>query len=224
MTMNTETYDMFAGVINEMANGPLVTSFQGLTESLLRRLSEKGLTLEQCADRKMLNRSVGTLEAHCREYGIRFPDYTPSNMRKHIMFVPSGDYLELTGPEVDAVAAVLDVVTTTRNCVPSCAIPAHAFDDAKDALRAAGYVAKKAKPAKKPKARSSGALLASSGSLSDIQEAVERFYAGTPISLSPVSGSSWRVIRASDEKEIAGVQVLKAGKRFRFEMMGTPNG
>gem|GEM_PF-4668342 len=118
----------------------------------MRRLAEKGLTLAQISDRRMLNRSIGTLEAHCRAFGIRFPDYTPRNMRKHVMFVPTGDYLELTGPEVDAVAAILEIVPTTRKCILSCAIPAHGFDDAKAALRLAGYVAKKGKKPKLSKA------------------------------------------------------------------------
>jgi hypothetical protein len=156
--MNTETFDMFAGVINEMANGPRVSSFHGLTKDLLRRLSEKGLTLEQCASRKMLNRSVGTLQSRCREFGIRFPDYTPANMRKHIKFVPSGDFLELDGPEVEPVAGVLGIVITKArgSGEPRCGIPSWSFDDAKEKLKAAGYVAKKAKPAKKPKVAAHG--------------------------------------------------------------------
>ncbi|KKC39535.1 hypothetical protein WH87_04915 [Devosia epidermidihirudinis] len=154
--MNPQTLDMFAGVVNDIANGPRVGSFQGLTADLLRRLSEKGLTLEQCADRRMLARSRSTLEGRCREFGIRFPDYTPSNMRKHVQFIPTGDYLELTGPEVDAVAGILGIVTMTRDCVPFCSIPAHGFDDAKVALRAAGYEAKKGMAPKKPKAAANG--------------------------------------------------------------------
>lgn len=144
----TQAQTLFGDALRDVAAGPHGSSFQSLTKNLMRRLSEKGLTLEQCADRKMLNRSRSTLESHCREYGIRFPDYTPSNMRKHVMFVPRGDYLELTGPEVDAVAAALEIATTTRDCVPSCAISAHSFDGAKAALKLAGYEAKKGK---KPK-------------------------------------------------------------------------
>lgn len=154
--MSTQTLDMFAGVVKEIAAGPRVSSFQNLTADLLRRLSEKGLTLEQCADRRLLNRSISTLEGHCREYGIRFPDYTPSNMRRHVLFIPRGDFLELTGSEVEAVARVLEIVTTERDGVASCAIPAHAFDDAKVALKAAGYVAKKGKAPKKRKATAHG--------------------------------------------------------------------
>lgn len=148
--MNADTLDIFKGTLNEIASGPRVSSFQGLTKDLLRRLSEKGLTLEQCADRKMLNRSVSTLQAHCRAFGIRFPDYTPSNMRKHVQFVQSGDFLNLTGTEVEAVAKVLGIVVTNRDGVDECGIPAHGFDDAKEALRRAGYVAKikKARKAK----------------------------------------------------------------------------
>jgi hypothetical protein len=150
--MQTETYDMFKSAVQEIAAGPRVNSFHGLTKSLLERLAEKGLTLEQCADRRMLNRSLSTLQAHCRDYGIRFPDYTPSNMRKHIKFVPSGDYLVLTGEEVAAVARALEIVVTTRAKVESCSIPVHGFDNAKETLKRAGYVAKVAKLPKKAKA------------------------------------------------------------------------
>lgn len=147
--MMTETLDLFAGVVREIANGPKVTSFQDLTESLLRRLAEKGLTLEQCADRRMLNRSLSTLESHCRTYGIRFPDYTPPNMRTHVRFVQRGDYLEMTGSEVDPVAALLEVVVTKRDGIPSCAVPVHGYDDAKAKLKAAWYEVTKTKAPKK---------------------------------------------------------------------------
>jgi hypothetical protein len=156
--MSAQTLDMFAGVVKEIAAGPRVSSFQNLTADLLRRLSEKGLTLEQCADRRLLNRSISTLEGHCREYGIRFSDYTPSNMRKHLMFVPSGDFLELNGSEVEAVAGVLGIVVTKTGDTgePRCGIPAWSFDDAKEKLKAAGYVAKKGKAPKKRKVAGNG--------------------------------------------------------------------
>lgn len=146
---SAETLNMFAGIVNEIANGPKVTDFQSLTASLLRRLSEKGLTLEQCADRRMLNRSISTLEGHCREYGIAFPDYMPPNMRKHVRFMQRGDFLELTGPEVEPVAKLLEIAVTTRDGVKSCAVPVHRYDDTKAALKAAWYEVTKAKAPKK---------------------------------------------------------------------------
>lgn len=150
--MNGQALDLFAGAVNEIANGPKVTNFQGLTESLLRRLSEKGLTLEQCTDRRMLNRPAATLKGHCTRFGIRFPDFTPANMRRHVQFVPSGDYLELTGDEVEAVAAALSLVVTNRDGRSQCAIPIHGWTGAKSKLRTAGYEARKAKAPKKRKA------------------------------------------------------------------------
>lgn len=75
------TTDMFAEAVRDVADGPQLSSFMNMTGALLRRLSEKGLTLEQCTDRKMLNRSRRTLEAHCRQFEIAFPDYTPVSMR-----------------------------------------------------------------------------------------------------------------------------------------------
>lgn len=147
-----ETLDLFAGVVREIANGPKVTSFQDLTESLLRRLSEKGLTLEQCADRRMLDRSVSTLESHCRTYGIRFPDYTPPNMRTHVRFVQRGDFLELTGASAREVAGVLQISVTERDGQDMCAIPVHGYDDAKTTLKAGWYEVTKTKAPKKAKA------------------------------------------------------------------------
>lgn len=80
----SDTLDMFASAVNDLANGPKISSFHELTEGLLRRLAEKGLTLEQCSDRKMMNRSIRTLKQHCRDYEISFPDYTPRAMKKAI--------------------------------------------------------------------------------------------------------------------------------------------
>ena len=76
-----ETIDMFKDAVDDIANGPRVTSYQELTEGLMRRMAEKGATLEQLTGRKFLNRSRRTLEAHCRKFGIAFPDYTPASMR-----------------------------------------------------------------------------------------------------------------------------------------------
>jgi len=78
----SDTMDMFASAVNDLANGPKISSVHDLTESLLRRLSEKGLTLEKCSDRKMMNRSLRTLKQHCRDYEISFSDYTPRAMKK----------------------------------------------------------------------------------------------------------------------------------------------
>lgn len=148
-----DTLDLFASAVQEIADGPRSTSFQDLTAGLLRRLSEKGLTLEQCSDRRMLNRARSTLESHCREFSIRFPDYIPANMRTHIQFIPSGDFLVLTGPEVGPVAKALRIVVTTRGKVDSCSVPLHGWDEAKAALRASGYEAKKGKAPKKAKVK-----------------------------------------------------------------------
>lgn len=156
MTMNTETLDMFASAVNEFANGPRVGSFQDLTEGLLRRLSEKGLTLAQCADRRMLNRSMSTLKGHCTKFGIRFPDFTPPNMRTQLQFIWRGDFMELAGPAVVAVASALGITLTERDGVASCAVPVHAWDDTKAALRVAGFEARKAKPSKMSRAAIDG--------------------------------------------------------------------
>lgn len=73
--------------LSELANGKRISA-RGqdrhalLTEELLRRLSANGLTLEQCADRRVMNRSVRTLQRYCRRFGIAFPDYIPMSLRK----------------------------------------------------------------------------------------------------------------------------------------------
>ena len=150
--MSPQTLDLFSSAVNDIANGPRLNSFQDLTEGLLRRLSEKGLTLEQCADRRMLNRSASTLKGHCTKFGIRFPDFVPTNMRTQLTFIPSGDYLELTGDHVAAVAKALGIVITERAGVSSCALPRHAWEGAKPDLRAAGFEGRIGKAAKKAKA------------------------------------------------------------------------
>lgn len=48
----------------------------------MRRLSANGLTLEQCADRRVMNRSIRTLQMYCRRFQIAFADYVPVSMRK----------------------------------------------------------------------------------------------------------------------------------------------
>lgn len=70
----TETMELFDLAVNDATKGP-----QDLTESLLRRLAEKGLTLEQCADPRMMNQPIKALQRHCRKYGISFPDYDPAS-------------------------------------------------------------------------------------------------------------------------------------------------
>lgn len=76
-----QTVDMFSDAIKEIADGKRLGSYDALTEALMRRLSEKGITLEQLTSRKMMNRSRRTLEGKCREFEIKFPDYVPVKMR-----------------------------------------------------------------------------------------------------------------------------------------------
>ena len=73
--------DLFGSTLTDIANGPRVGSFGALTEALMRRFAEKGLTLAQLADRRMMNRSLRTLQQHAREFEISFPDYVPMKLR-----------------------------------------------------------------------------------------------------------------------------------------------
>lgn len=143
-----ETLDMFAGALREIADGPHSTGFQDLTEGLLRRLAEKGATLEQLCDRRMLNRSRATLEGHCSRLGIRFPDFVPSRMCIYVEFDRRGDFLELRGEHVEAIARALGLVVTERDGEPEIGIPAHSFDSLKPAMRKAGFKAKRANTSK----------------------------------------------------------------------------
>jgi hypothetical protein len=79
--MREHQEEMFTDTLNAIADGPMVTSYMGLTEALMRRFSEKGLTLETLSGRKMMNRSVKTLQRHAREFKLIFPDYTPRSLK-----------------------------------------------------------------------------------------------------------------------------------------------
>ena len=154
--MTHQTLDMFGAALREMADGPKLTSYQELTEGLLRRLSEKGLTLDQCAGRKMLNRARSTLERHCTEYGIRFPDFIPANMRTHVQFIPAEGGLELTGEFAEAVAAALSLEVSNVRGAATCVVQQRAFAEAKKKLRKAGFEARKGKAPKKRKVQANG--------------------------------------------------------------------
>lgn len=56
---------------------PKITAHSRTTEALLIRLRDQGLTLEQCAAPKIMNRKLRTLKNWCRRFQISFPDYTP---------------------------------------------------------------------------------------------------------------------------------------------------
>ncbi len=58
------------------------TKRAALTEALLRQLAAQGLTLEQCADKRVMCRSATTLKRHARKFGIVFSDYAPRKMRE----------------------------------------------------------------------------------------------------------------------------------------------
>lgn len=148
-----QTPDLFASTLREIADSRHVSSdFQSLTKALLTRLAEKGVTLEQCSGPLMLDRPLATLKSHCTKFGIRFPDFTPPNMRTQLKFIRSGDFMELTGEFVGPVASVLGIVSAKRDGKASCAVPVHAWDDAKVTLRNAGYEARKGATPKRAKA------------------------------------------------------------------------
>lgn len=147
-----ETLELFSEVVNAAANGPHMGSYGQITKALMERFAEKGLTLMQLSDRRMMNRSIATLEAHARKFGLSFPDYVPNALRRKVEFVLMGDFYELFGPDAIDVAAKLGIVVTRRrgSDVPMCGIPAHSFGDVERQL-GLGFIVKIAKPKKERK-------------------------------------------------------------------------
>lgn len=52
-----------------------------ITEALMRDAIAKGWTLEKLSDKKVMNRSIRTLQMRARQFGLSFPDYTPRALR-----------------------------------------------------------------------------------------------------------------------------------------------
>lgn len=75
--MTDQQFSMFGEALGEIASGPCVSSYQDLTERLMRRMAEKGWTLAQLSEKKAMNRSLSTLKKNARKFEITFPDYTP---------------------------------------------------------------------------------------------------------------------------------------------------
>jgi len=48
------------------------------TRALLLALRNQGKTIEQCADRHVMNRSIATIKRWCRRFDIEFQDYKPN--------------------------------------------------------------------------------------------------------------------------------------------------
>lgn len=150
--MSNETLDLFASTLQDIAaSRQLMTDHQGLTKALLARLSEKGVTLKQCSGPLMMDRPTPLLKSYCTKFGIRFPGFTPPNMRTQLKFIRSGDFMELTGEFVQPVAVSLGIVVMERDATTVCAVPVHGWDAAKAALRNAGYEARRGAAPKKQK-------------------------------------------------------------------------
>lgn len=153
MEVTETTADLFGSVLSDIANGPKITGHADLTGALMRRLAEKGLSLEQLTDNRVMKRSRATLEARAREFGIAFPDYVPMEMRKIVTLIQSGDFFMLEGDLTDEVAKLCDmVVTTTRQGVRSVGFPLHSIEETRGKLKAAWYIVRLVKQ-KKPRAK-----------------------------------------------------------------------
>jgi len=150
--MTNEQASLLGDVMTDIANGPALSSHAALTEALMRRFSEKGLPLERLVDRKMMDRSRSTLEARARQFGLRFSDYVPYALRVKVEFILRGDFYEVTGEAAEPVSKALGYILTKRADVPTCGVPAHAFETNRAKL-AVGFIVKigKAKKERKPK-------------------------------------------------------------------------
>lgn len=145
---------LFASVLQEIAASRLLTiDHDGRTRALLSALARQGVTLKQCSSPSMMDRPMATLKSYCTTFGIKFPDFTPPNMRTQIKFVRSGDFMVLTGEFVRPVASSLDLVVTTRDGVEQVGVPAHTWDAAKTKLRDCGFEARRGPAPKKPKVK-----------------------------------------------------------------------
>lgn len=74
-----DVLDLFNTALTDIANGP--HNRPRLAEDLLTRLHGNGLTLEQCADKRVMNRSLDTLKGYARKLKLSFPDYVPMELR-----------------------------------------------------------------------------------------------------------------------------------------------
>lgn len=150
--------NLFGSALSEVADGPHMGSYRQITKALMERFAEKGMTLAQLSDWRMMDRSIRVLEAHAREYGIAFPDYVPMALRRKVEFTLMGDFYEVFGDGAEAVAAKLGIVATRRrgSNEPMCGVPVHSFGDIEGRL-GLGFIVKIAKPKKDRKAKLAGA-------------------------------------------------------------------
>lgn len=132
-----ETLSLFGDALKEIADGPKMTGHASLTGALMKRMAEKGATLEQLADQRMMDRKRGTLEGYARRFGVSFPDYVPMGLRRKVRLVQMGDFYEAIGDDAEPVAKALGIVLTSRNGQPMCGVPAHAAEAYKEALKTA---------------------------------------------------------------------------------------
>lgn len=68
-------------VLGALADGPILTTHRKRMDAILKHFHAAGLTLETCADKQHMNRSVTTLQKYARRLGLVFPDYHPQALR-----------------------------------------------------------------------------------------------------------------------------------------------
>lgn len=130
-----DTMELFGSALSEIADGPAVGSHAALTKALMQRMAEKGATLEHLTDRRMMKRSIGTLQKKAREFGLSFPDYVPMALRRKVEFKRRGDFYEADGPGAFVANEVLGLIQSKkRDGTSTCAIPAHRAVEWREAL------------------------------------------------------------------------------------------
>ncbi len=69
-------------IIGEIASSKVIgTNHARQMAALMRHFASAGLTVEQVADGKHLNKAVSTIQAYARKLNLAFPDYVPRHLR-----------------------------------------------------------------------------------------------------------------------------------------------
>lgn len=74
-----ELFDKALSVIGASAS---LTNHTQVTKSLLIFAATNGMTLQQCTDKRFMNRKLRTLKRYVRRFNLSFPDYTPRKFKK----------------------------------------------------------------------------------------------------------------------------------------------
>lgn len=155
--------DLFGSVLTDIAETK--RAGDDVTEPLMRRLHEKGMSLSDMGGPKIMARAQSTLRAHARRLGLAFNDYVPRDLRPkrivakkrrmksdalgyyqalteayedRLVLMRMGDFYEAFGDSAGTLAGALGIVVTSRNKAPMAGFPVHAAEDYLSVLAKAG--------------------------------------------------------------------------------------